>query len=121
MKISGPHSLASNSPQPSPELNSKHASFAPKSAIKGASKAAQVEAPLNAELKSLAAEVRQGKIPVKQASREFVGVMVKEYFENTICEKSQKVIEDSLCEFLDADPQFGARLEKNLKGKTGTT
>lgn len=121
MKISGSSSSAPNSLNPTPAPKLSKGTFAPKSAIKNALKTAQIDPSLKAELSSLAHEVKLGNIPSQKASREFVGVMVKQYFENKICAKSQKVIEDALCEVLDGDANFGARLEKNLKVMTGTT
>jgi len=71
------------------------------------------------EIQDLAKAVAAGKISNEQAGRKFVGIMVKQYFDDKLCEKSHKIFEDALSSVLVNDPHFSknttSALKKNIK------
>ncbi len=66
------------------------------------------------ELQDLAAEVEQGKSSKEEASRKFVGLVIKERYGEQKG-KGAKNMEDSIADMVEDDPTFVTRLSAQLK------
>lgn len=67
-----------------------------------------------AELEKLAAEIQSGLATKEEASRRFVGLVIEERF-GTQKGKGKKAMEDAVGDIVEADPNFVARLQSQLK------
>jgi len=67
-----------------------------------------------AALAELAADIEAGTATKEEASRRFVGLVIEERFGQQKG-KGAKTMEDVVGEMVEADPQFVARLQSQLK------
>jgi hypothetical protein len=66
------------------------------------------------ELEHLAAELEHGKTTKEEASRRFVGLVIREKFGRQKGKGAQQM-EDSVGDLVEADPAFVAKLHSQLK------
>ena len=88
--------------------------------IKGvvASREADVQSAMMKELAQLAAELQAGKATKEEASRRFVGLVIKQKFGKQKGKGADKM-EEAVNEMVEADPQFVSRLQGQLKRIAG--
>ena len=67
------------------------------------------------ELALLAQEVEAGKSTKEEASRKFVGMVVKDRFGGKDQGKGAQSMEDSIADMVENDPNFVNRLHAQLK------
>lgn len=74
----------------------------------------QGKSKMMAALAELAADIEAGTATKEEASRRFVGLVIEERFGQQKG-KGAKTMEDVVGEMVEADPQFVARLQSQLK------
>ena len=77
--------------------------------------ARQVRSMLMEELTELAEEVEAGKSSKEEASRAFVGMVIKDRFGPQSKTKGNEQMEDSVGDMVEDDPSFVSRLQAQLK------
>ncbi len=87
-------------------------------AANGTEEANRVQSAMMKELAQLAAELQSGKATKEEASRRFVGLVIKEKFGKQKGKGAEKV-EEAVSEMVEADPQFVSRLQGQLKRIAG--
>jgi hypothetical protein len=87
-------------------------------AANGTEEANRVQSALMKEIASLAAEVQSGKATKEEASRRFVGLVIKQRFGKGKGKGEQKM-EEAVSDLVEADPQFVSRLQSQLKRIAG--
>jgi hypothetical protein len=87
-------------------------------AANGSEEANRVQSAMMQELATLAAELQSGKATKEEASRRFVGLVVRQKFGNQKGKGAQKM-EDAVSDMVEADPQFVSRLQSQLKRIAG--
>ena len=84
----------------------------------GTEEANRVQSALMAEVAQLAAELQAGKATKEEASRRFVGLVIRQRFGKQKGKGSAKM-EEVVNELVEADPQFVSRLQSQLKRIAG--
>lgn len=84
----------------------------------GSEEANQRQSALMQEVAQLAAELQAGKATKEEASRRFVGLVIKEKFGNQKG-KGAKNMEEVVSDLVENDPQFVSRLQSQLKRIAG--
>lgn len=74
----------------------------------------RVQSAMMTELAQLAAELRSGRATKEEASRRFVGLVIKQKFGKQKGKGAQKM-EQAVSDLVEADPQFVSRLQGQLK------
>jgi hypothetical protein len=80
----------------------------------GTEEANRVQSALVAELAELAAALESGKATKEEASRRFVGLVIKRKFGKQKGKGSDKM-EEAIGDIVEADEQFVSRLQSQLK------
>lgn len=109
-----PNTIQPANPQPAQKTVSGSFSETLKS-VSGTKAPPSLSSPTDKDIGDLAKAVANNKLSKEDAGRQFVGMMVKRHFDNKLCEKSQKIIEDALSNVLTQDPNFASRLDAQLK------
>jgi hypothetical protein len=78
----------------------------------------RVQSAMMTELAQLAAELRAGKATKEEASRRFVGLVIKQKFGKQKGKGAQKM-EEAVSDMVETDPQFVSRLQGQLKRIAG--
>jgi len=84
----------------------------------GTEEANRTQSALMAEVAQIAAELQSGKATKEEASRRFVGLVIKQRFGRQKGKGSAKM-EEAVNELVEADPQFVSRLQSQLKRIAG--
>jgi hypothetical protein len=87
-------------------------------AANGTEEANRVQSAMMQELAQLAAELQSGKATKEEASRRFVGLVVKQKFGQQKGKGAEKM-EEAVSDMVEADPQFVSRLQGQLKRIAG--
>jgi hypothetical protein len=87
-------------------------------AANGTEEANRVQSAMMQELAALAAELQSGKATKEEASRRFVGLVIKQKFGKNKGKGAQKM-EEAVSDMVEADPQFVSRLQSQLKRIAG--
>lgn len=87
-------------------------------AANGTEEANRVQSAMMKELAQLAAELQSGKATKEEASRRFVGLVIKQKFGKQQGKGADKM-EEAVSEMVEADPQFVSRLQGQLKRIAG--
>ncbi len=87
-------------------------------AANGTEEANRVQSAMMQELAALAAELRAGKATKEEASRRFVGLVIRQKFGKQKGKGAQKM-EEAVSDLVEADPQFVSRLQSQLKRIAG--
>lgn len=77
--------------------------------------AGRQQSAMMAELADLAAALEAGKATKEEASRRFVGLVIKQRFGKQKQGKGQDQMEEAVTEMVEEDPQFVSRLQQQLK------
>jgi len=83
-------------------------------AANGTEEANRVQSAMMKELAALAAELQSGKATKEEASRRFVGLVIKQKFGKQKGKGAEKM-EEAVSDLVEADPQFVSRLQSQLK------
>ena len=84
----------------------------------GTEEANRVQSAMMQELAQLAAELQSGKATKEEASRRFVGLVIKQKFGKQQGKGSEKM-EEAVSDMVESDPQFVSRLQGQLKRIAG--
>lgn len=76
--------------------------------------ARRVRSAMMAELETLAQELERGKTTKEEASRRFVGLVIREKFGRQKGKGAQQM-EESVSDLVEADPAFVSKLHSQLK------
>lgn len=87
-------------------------------AANGTEEANRVQSAMMQELAQLAAELQSGKATKEEASRRFVGLVIKQKFGKQKGKGAEKM-EEAVSDMVEADPQFVSRLQGQLKRIAG--
>lgn len=87
-------------------------------AANGTEEANRVQSAMMQELAQLAAELQSGKATKEEASRRFVGLVIKQKFGKQQGKGSEKM-EEAVSDMVESDPQFVSRLQGQLKRIAG--
>lgn len=87
-------------------------------AANGTEEANRVQSAMMQELAQLAAELQSGKATKEEASRRFVGLVIKQKFGKQKGKGAEKM-EEAVSDLVEADPQFVSRLQGQLKRIAG--
>lgn len=87
-------------------------------AANGTEEANRVQSAMMQEIAALAAELQSGKATKEEASRRFVGLVIKQKFGKQKGKGAQKM-EEAVSDLVEADPQFVSRLQSQLKRIAG--
>lgn len=77
--------------------------------------AGRQQSAMMAELAELAAALEAGKATKEEASRRFVGLVIRQRFGKQKQGKGQDQMEEAVTEMVEEDPQFVSRLQSQLK------
>ena len=77
--------------------------------------AGRQQSAMMAELAELAAALEAGKATKEEASRRFVGLVIKQRFGKQRQGKGKEQMEEAVTEMVEEDPQFVSRLQSQLK------
>jgi hypothetical protein len=88
------------------------------SAANGTEEANRVQSAIMAEVAQIAAELQSGKATKEEASRRFVGLVIKQRFGKQKGKGSDKM-EEAVSDLVENDPQFVSRLQSQLKRIAG--
>lgn len=84
----------------------------------GTEEANRAQSAMMQELAQLAAELQAGKATKEEASKRFVGLVIKQKFGQQKGKGAEKM-EEAVSEMVEADPQFVSRLQGQLKRIAG--
>lgn len=84
----------------------------------GSEEANRQQSALMAEVAQLAAELQSGRATKEEASRRFVGLVIKQRFGKQKGKGADKM-EEVVNELVESDPQFVSRLQSQLKRIAG--
>jgi uncharacterized protein (DUF2267 family) len=87
-------------------------------AANGTEEANRVQSAMMKELAALAAELQSGKATKEEASRRFVGLVIKQKFGKQKGKGAEKM-EEAVSDMVESDPQFVSRLQSQLKRIAG--
>lgn len=87
-------------------------------AANGTEEANRVQSAMMKELAALAAELQSGKATKEEASRRFVGLVVRQKFGKQKGKGADKM-EEAVSDMVEADPQFVSKLQSQLKRIAG--
>ena len=88
-------------------------------AANGTEEANRVQSAMMQELAQLAAELQSGKATKEEASRRFVGLVIRQKFGKQKGGKGQQKMEEAVSQMVEDDPQFVSRLQGQLKRIAG--
>ena len=77
--------------------------------------AGRQQSAMMAELAELAAALEAGKATKEEASRRFVGLVIKQRFGKNKRGKGDDKLEEAVTEMVEEDPQFVSKLQSQLK------
>ena len=80
----------------------------------GTEEANRVQSAMMQELAELAAALESGRATKEEASRRFVGMVIRRKFGKQKGKGSEKM-EEAVSEMVEADPQFVSKLQSQLK------
>ena len=90
------------------------------SAANGTEEANRAQSAMMAEVAQIAAELSSGKATKEEASRRFVGLVIKQKFGGKgKGGKGAQKMEEAVSEMVEADPQFVSKLQSQLKRIAG--
>lgn len=84
----------------------------------GTEEANAVQSAMMQEVAQIAAELNAGKATKEEASRRFVGLVIRQRFGQQKGKGSQKM-EEAVSQLVEEDPQFVSRLQSQLKRIAG--